>query len=80
MQLLLTVLLLVACSTTSSALGDGMPRTLKQIASSSKISGINLLKYVSPIVLTTSFAKVARSEGKLEYQPALQGLDYGKVR
>lgn len=58
-----------------------MPITLKQSATVNKINGINALKFLSPLILTTTAkGAIAAEGGKLEYQPALQGLDYGKPR
>jgi len=51
-----------------------LPKTSKDVISSSSKSSIAILS--SLLIPTISNA----IEGKLEYQPALQGLDYGKPR
>lgn len=35
---------------------------------------------IIPLLLLNPLSAIAASKGKLEYQPALQGLDYGKPR
>ena len=35
---------------------------------------------IIPLLLLNPLSALAASKGKLEYQPALQGLDYGKPR
>ena len=67
----------------SSASANVLPRSLKESLISRSRSFVNYLGGASAALLATStLPSFAADEGKrqFEYQPALQGLDYGKPR
>lgn len=71
MALLLLVLIVLVQATSTYSVS---PRSIKQsLLSSSR----RLLLPVAASALHVAKAAAAEYKGKLEYQPALQGLDYG---
>jgi hypothetical protein len=71
MELLLFVLLVLVQASGASSVS---PRSTKQSLLS---SSCRLLLPVAASALHVAKAAAAEYKGKLEYQPALQGLDYG---
>lgn len=71
MALLLLVLIVLVQATSTSSVS---PRSIKQSLLS---SSCRLLLPVAASALHVAKAAAAEYKGKLEYQPALQGLDYG---
>lgn len=63
----------------SDALQLPLPKSLK-LKFSESIKAVQPIVNILPLMIVPIAASAAESKGKLEYQPALQGLDYGKVR
>jgi hypothetical protein len=72
MELLLFVLIVLVQATSGAS--SVSPRSTKQSLLS---SSCRLLLPVAASALHVAKAAAAEYKGKLEYQPALQGLDYG---
>lgn len=70
----LLFMLIVLVQATSSVSSVSPPRSTKQSLLS---SSCRLLLPVAASALYVAKAAAAEYKGKLEYQPALQGLDYG---
>ena len=76
-------LVLLACSQATSSSRHSIPKTMRQQAMNN-IFQLRRLKFLVPaasVVFGSSIGstKADEQKGKFEYQPALQGLDYGKV-
>ena len=76
---MMLLFLLVALAHMKNGASNLIPRSVKQALLSSACSSSKLLLPVVTAVssLHTAKAVAADYKGKLEYQPALQGLDYG---